>query len=171
LACASAQNGTPASEPARPGGSETVTSRSNWSESLRESVIVLVVGDPAWVGSTVDAMVGANEGLAGHGAPAPSASTANADVTLAGVAPLYGVSVAVVVAGPHVDGLMSTASSPPLKLNVKLVNGICGRPEKWAVTWPVAGSTSLVPASLTRKPGPLTTTNSRNRLWALGAAK
>ncbi len=61
-------------------------------------------------------------------------------------------SLAVVLFGPQVGGLLSTARAPPLKLRSKEVNGTCGVSEIVVVSCPVCGSARTLPISRTEIP-------------------
>ncbi len=96
--------------------------------------------------------VGAKGSGAGQAPPAPSASTVNTLVGVAGALPEYGVRRLVVVAGPHAIGLASSAVAPPLNVSRKSLNGTCGLLANVVVSCPVLGSGVAVPTSRTSTP-------------------
>ena len=64
---------------------------------------------------------------------------------------------AVAVLVPQVCGVAMTALWPPKKSRLKRLNGSCGALSIVVVTWPVCGSVSIWPASLTVTPPPWAT--------------
>src|SRR5436190_15409062 len=113
-------SGTLDSTPSMPAGWRTDRRDRNCWRSSRVTVTVNGENAPAWLFDVPAAKPRLNGGDRGHAPPAPSASTVK--LLGGGVAagwPLYGVSLLVVVAVPHCNGVASVAFGPPWKVRMK----------------------------------------------------
>ena len=93
----------------------------------------------------------------GQGPPPTPFSTLKAAGTVSGAAGLaQGVKVAVAVWSPQVGGVTSGPRGPPSKRKRRWETGNWGTSwpgsPKVVVSWPLTGSASTLPASLTRRP-------------------
>src|ERR1700677_4281944 len=70
----------------------------------------------------------------------------------AAASPDHGVNTLVLVARPHVGGVLNSDRSPPKKCSSSELICSCGSSRKTIVNWPVFWLASISPASLTETP-------------------